>query len=204
VLRRGAPQLVLVTDRHATRGRDLLAVVEAALDAGLPAVQLRDKDLSGRTLWALAERLRLATRRTGAAFFVNDRVDIALAVGADGVHLGHASLPVAVARTLVGPAVGIGVSTHAPADVARAAANGGDFVVFGPVFATPGKTPVGPDALGAAIRAAPIPVLAIGGIGLGEVPAIRAAGAHGAAVIRAILAADDPAAATRALLAALA
>jgi thiamine-phosphate pyrophosphorylase len=198
------PRLVLVTDRHATAGRDLVAVVDAALDAGLPAVQLRDKDLSGRALWTLAERLRGTTRRTGAALFVNDRVDIALAVEADGVHLGRASMPVAVVRAVLGPAIRIGVSTHAPEEITRAAADGADLTFFGPVFTTPGKTPVGPAGLGTAARGAPIPVLAIGGITAPEVAAVRAAGAHGVAVIRAILAADDPAAATRALLAALA
>src|SRR5213594_1390755 len=102
------PRLVLVTDRHGA------AVVEAALDAGLPAVQLRDKDLPGRPLLALAERLREATSRRGALLLVNDRIDVALAVGADGVHLGGTSVPVAVARSLVGPEGLIGVSTHAP------------------------------------------------------------------------------------------
>src|SRR6059036_2855043 len=111
------PRLILVTDRRAT-DRDLLEVVEAALGAGLPAVQLREKDLTGRALFALAERLRAATARTGALLFVNDRLDVALAVGADGVHLGSASMPPAAARRLVGPAGLIGVSTHAPGEAA--------------------------------------------------------------------------------------
>src|SRR5437879_13653113 len=108
------PGLVLVTDRHATEGRELVAVVTAALDAGLPAVQLREKDLPGRQLLEIAEQLRTATARTGALLLVNDRIDVALAVGADGVHLGGTSVPVAVARSLVGPEGLIGVSTHAP------------------------------------------------------------------------------------------
>src|SRR6185436_16593624 len=91
--RASCPALVLVTDRHATAGRDLVTVVEAALDVGLPAVQLRDKDLGGRALLALAERLRAATSRRRALLFVNDRVDVAIACGADGVHLGGASMP---------------------------------------------------------------------------------------------------------------
>src|SRR5687767_69696 len=97
------PKLVLVTDRHATGGRDLVGVVEQALAAGLPAVQLRDKDLPGRALFALAERLRDATRRTGALLFVNDRVDVARAVGADGVQLGASTIPVDAARALLPP-----------------------------------------------------------------------------------------------------
>ena len=170
------PGLVLVTDRHATAGRDLVAVVAAALDAGLPAVQLRDKDLPGGPLFALAERLRAATAQTGALLFVNDRLDVALGVGADGVHLGGGSMPADVARRLVGADALIGVSTH-----------------------TPGEA-----RLAEAVRAAAIPVLAIGGVTAARVPAVRAAGAAGVAVIRAILAAPDPAAATRELLAALA
>src|SRR5207247_7936520 len=106
------PRLVLVTDRRAT-DRDLVAVVEAALDAGLPAVQLREKDLPGRPLLALAERLRAATRRTGALLFVNDRIDVAIAAGADGVHLGRGSVPVAAAPPLVRADALLGIATHA-------------------------------------------------------------------------------------------
>jgi thiamine-phosphate pyrophosphorylase len=198
------PRLVLVTDRHATGGRDLVAVVTAALEAGLPAVQVREKDLPGRPLLALAEALRTATARTGALLFVNDRIDVAIAAGADGVHLGGGSVAVAVARRLLPAGALVGVSTHAPAEPAT---TGADFAFFGPVFATPSKEPFGPPQgtarLAEAVAAAPVPVLAIGGVGAAEVPAVCAAGAAGVAVIRAILAAADPAAATRRLLAAL-
>jgi len=190
-----------VTDRHATAGRDLVALVAAALDAGLPAVQLRDKDLPGGPLFALAEQLREATTRTGALLFVNDRLEVALAVGADGVHLGGGSVPADVARRLVGPGALIGVSTHAPGEGPADA----DLAFFGPVYATPSKGGAqGETRLAEAVRAATIPVLAIGGVTAARVPAVRAAGAAGAAVIRAILAAPDAAAATRELLAALA
>ena len=192
-------RLILVTDRRAT-DRDLLEVVEAALGAGLPAVQLREKDLPGRPLLALAERLRAATARTGALLFVNDRIDVALAAGADGVQLGTGSVPVEVARRLLPPGALVGVSTHAPGEAATAA----DFGLFGPVWETPSKAGAqGAARLGDAVRAAAIPVLAIGGVTAERVPAVRAAGAAGVAVIRAILAAPDPGAATRALLAAL-
>src|SRR5262245_55453410 len=195
------PRLILVTDRHATAGRDLVDVVTSALDAGLPAVQLRDKDLPGRTLFDLAERLRVATARTGALLFVNDRIDVAIAVGADGVHLGGGSLPVDVARRLLPRDRLVGVSVHAPAEVVAAAAAGADLCVFGPVYATPSKAAFGPpqgeERLREAVAAAAIPLLAIGGVGALEVPRVRAAGAAGVAVIRAILAAPDPAAATR-------
>ena len=196
---------MLVTDRHATGGRDLLAVVQAALAAGLPAVQLRDKDLTGRALWRLAEQLRLATTATGAQFFVNDRVDIAVAVEADGVHLGEHSLPIAAARALLAPAQRIGVSTHAPA---APHAVGADYAFFGPVHATPSKDAFGPpqgwEALHAAVTATSIPVLAIGGLTPDDVVAVRRTGAHGLAVIRAVLAADDPGTAVHDFLVALA
>lgn len=182
-----------------------MTVVRAALDAGLPAVQLREKDLPGRPLLALAEALRAATADTGARLLVNDRVDVAIAVGADGVHLGGGAVPVAVARRLLPAGALVGVSTHAPGE---AALDGADFAFFGPVWATPAKAGFGPpqgeDALGRAVAAARIPVLAIGGVTAARVPAARAAGAAGVAVVRAVLGADDPAAATRALLAALA
>ena len=198
------PSLVLVTDRNATEGRDLGDVVAAALDAGLLAVQLRDRDLPGRPLLALAERLRLLTARAGALLLVNDRVDVAVAAGADGVHLGGASMPVDVARRLLPPGALVGVSTHAVPEVAAATA---DFAFFGPVHATPSKAAFGPPQgvarLREAVAVARIPVLAIGGITRPHIPDLRAAGAGGVAVIRAILSADDPGSATRALLEAL-
>ena len=194
------PKLVLVTDRTATAGRDLVDVVARALDAGLPAVQLRDKDLAGRDLVALAERLRVLTRRAGALFFVNDRVDVARAVDADGVHLGAASLPVEAARALLRSDALVGRSTHAVAEVAETTA---DFVVFGPVHDTPSKRPYGAPQGDASLRAAVahalVPVLAIGGMDATTAGAARAAGVHGIAVVRAILGASDPARATRTL-----
>lgn len=199
-----APPLVLVTDRRATAGRDLVDLVTAALAAGLPAVQLRDKDLPGRELFALAERLRAVTAHHGARLFVNDRVDVAVAVGADGVHLGTGAMPVAVVRRLLPPHGLIGVSTHAPAEVAATRA---DFAFFGPVHATPGKAafgaPQGEGRLREAVAGAAVPVLAIGGMTAAGIAGARAAGAAGVAVIRAILGADDPAVATHALLRAL-
>jgi thiamine-phosphate pyrophosphorylase len=200
----GVPRLVLVTDRHATAGRPLRDVVAAALDGGLPAVQLREKDLGGGALYALAEQLREVTARARALLLVNDRVDVALAVGADGVHLGGGAMPADVARGLMPPGALIGVSTHAPGEAAATAA---DFLHFGPVYRTPSKMAFGPPQgearLRQAVEASPIPVLAVGGITVREARAVRDTGAAGAAVIRAILSADDPAAATRGLLDAL-
>jgi thiamine-phosphate pyrophosphorylase len=193
------PPIVLVTDRRAPGGRELVDVVRAALDAGLPAVQLREKDLEGGPLYRLAEEVRKATALTGALLFVNGRVDVAVAVGADGVQLGAGALAAMDVRRLLPDGALVGVSIHDAAEVAQAGA--ADFFIFGAVHPTPGKTASGMEALRAAIvAAAPTPVLAIGGMTAAEVPQVRACGAAGVAVIRAILAAPDVAEATRALL----
>jgi thiamine-phosphate pyrophosphorylase len=195
-----------VTDRRATAGRPLTEVVERCLGAGLPAVQLREKDLAGVELLDLARALRGLTARHGARLLVNDRVDVALAVDADGVQLPEAGLPPAAARALVGPARLLGVSTHSTGSLEAAQEAGADFVLFGPVYDTPHKrawgAPQGTAALAAACRRANVPVLAIGGVTAGRVPELSEAGAAGVAVIRALLEADDPAGATRDLLAA--
>lgn len=197
-----APRLMLIVD--VADATERAAVVAAALAGGVDAVQLRDKRADGGALLAAARTLRDATRRCGAALLVNDRIDVALAADADGVHLPAASFPIAVARRLLGLAAWIGRSTHAPDEAARAAADGADYVVLGPVYATPSKAaygaPLGIAALGAA--RVPCPVVAIGGIGPETVAPLRAAGAHGVAVIRSVLDAPDPAAAARALRAA--
>ena len=198
---RPVPKLPLVTDRHATGGRPLVDVVARALDAGLPAVQLRDKDLPGRELHALAVRLREATRRTGALLFVNDRVDVSRAVDADGVQLGAASLPIDVARTLLSEHRLVGASTHAPDEIMETTA---DFVLFGPVYDTPSKRAFGPPQgeaqLRAAVAVARVPLLAIGGIDASNVARVRNAGAPGVANIRPIPEAPDAGVFTRAFL----
>jgi len=193
----------LVTDRAQTNGRPLLDVVTAALRGGVGAVQLRERGLETRALLELAIALRQATRAAGAALLINDRIDVALACDADGVHLPGHSFAVADARALLGPRRLIGVSTHHPDEVAAAAAAGADFAVFGPIFATPSKAaygaPQGLDALVRARRAAALPLFAIGGVNADNAAAARGAGADGVAVIRAVLAAPDPVAAATAL-----
>ena len=189
--------LYLITDRHQVPAeRTLQATVAAALSGGVRAVQLREKDLSAAELYPLAMELRSLTRRHGARLLLNDRIDVALAVAADGVHLGSHSLPVAAARGLLGPDRLIGVSTHHPAEIAAAAADGADFVTFGPVYATPSKTayglPLGREALSAACTGAPLPVFALGGIKAHHLSELRGSGAHGIAVISAIIAQPDP------------
>jgi thiamine-phosphate pyrophosphorylase len=196
--------LYVVTDRQLTGGRPLLTVVEAALRGGARAFQLREKDLTPRELYPLALEMRQLTRAYGARLLVNDRIDVALAVGADGVHLTTVSLPAHVARQLLGPERLIGISTHNLAEARAAAEGGADFVVFGPVFFTPSKAPygqpVGLDSLRAVRAAVKIPILAIGGVKKANLDQVLAAGAEGIAVISAIISADDPAAATQDLL----
>jgi thiamine-phosphate pyrophosphorylase len=198
------PRLYLVTDRRRTAGRPLLDVVAAALQGGVDTVQLREKDLNGRELVALAADLAQICRRHGARLLINDRVDVALAVSADGVHLPASSFLARDARTLLGPRAIIGVSTHSTAEAQTAAAAGADFIVFGPVFETASKrvygAPVGLDVLAAVRQAVPIPVVAIGGIGPALSATLWARGVGGIAVIGAILEAPNPRAAAVALL----
>jgi thiamine-phosphate pyrophosphorylase len=180
--------------------------VEACLDAGLRAVQLREKDLGVRDLLTLAGALRASTRRQGARLLVNDRADVALATEADGVQRTHDSLPVAIIR-MIAPTLVIGASVHSLAEARGAEAEGADFVVFGPIYDTPAKRPYGPpqglEALRRVTAEATRPVLAIGGITPARVREVLGAGAAGVAVISAILAAERPGEATRAFLDAL-
>jgi thiamine-phosphate pyrophosphorylase len=197
--------LYLITNRRQLpAGRTLLDTVEAALSAGVRMVQLREKDLPARELFTLAQQLRQVSRRYGALLLINDRIDVALAVEADGVHLGGQSLPVAVARQLLGPQRLLGVSTHFRTEIDAAAAAGADFVTFGPVYATPSKAAYGPpqgvEKLRAACAGAPLPVFALGGIDAARCSEVLAAGAAGVACIAAVLGARDPANAVRALL----
>jgi thiamine-phosphate pyrophosphorylase len=199
--------LYVITDRQQTAGRPLPAVVEAALCGGARALQLREKDLAPRDLLPLAQEMRRLTQVYGARLLINDRIDVALAVNADGVHLTTTSLPVDVARQLLGPNRLLGVSTHSRAEAQVAAEGGADFIVFGPVFFTPSKAPsgepVGLEALRDACAAVALPILAIGGIKKVNLDQVVAAGANGIAVISAVIAADDPMAATQDLLGAL-
>lgn len=178
-----------------------------AVAGGLSAIQLRERDVPTRELLDLARDIRTAVLPHGVSLVLNDRVDLVLALNAGGVHLRADSLPVSVARRLLGAQRLIGVSTHALDEVEEANRAGADYVLFGPVFDTPSKRPFGPpqglDRLAAACRRSSIPVFAVGGITSARVPDIRRAGAHGAAVIGAILSRPDVAAATRELLAAL-
>jgi thiamine-phosphate pyrophosphorylase len=199
--------LYLVTDRKLTAGRDLAWVIERALEGGVKAVQLREKDLGGRELFLLAEKIKLLCERYGAALLINDRVDVALGVDAAGVQLGVGSLPVAAARELVGENRLIGVSTHSAAEAREGAQAGADFVLFGPVYETPSKAaygkPQGVARLKEVVEKISLPVYAIGGIKAGNIAEVRGSGAAGVALISAVLSAADPMVATREILRAL-
>jgi len=207
-------RLYLITDRKLAGARGLLATCEAALRAsavaaprGSVAIQLREKDLEARELFELAGEMRALCDRFGAPLLINDRVDVAIAAHADGVHLASDSIGVTKARELLGTSRLIGVSTHSPTEVKAASDAGADFVVFGPVFAPLSKggygPPCGRDGLAAACDAASIPVFALGGIAPDRVATLDGSGAVGVAVIGSVIGADDPARAIESLLHAL-
>lgn len=182
-----------------------MQVVTAALAAGAPAIQLRAKDADTRALWELARVLRELTTRRGALLFVNDRVDVALAAGADGAHLGPDDLPVAAVRTRVPREFLLGYSTDVPEIARRAVADGADYIGCGTVYATRTKAnagaAIGPARLDEVARAVDVPVVGIGGVTAALAPEIAATAAAGIAVVGAVMAAPDPGSAVRALLA---
>ena len=209
-MRRQVPdlRLIVITDRRLAAPHDPVDVVRAALEAGAPAVQLRDKDATGRELFEQAVRLRRLTAEYDALLFVNDRLDVALAAGADGVHLGPDDIPLAAARRAAPRPFLIGISTDDPATAARAVEDGADYIGSGAVFGTRTKTEVGderigPEGVAAVARAVSVPVVAIGGINEENAKELRGTGIAGVAVIGAIMTSPAPDEATRALLAAL-
>lgn len=195
--------LYLITDRkQVAAGHNLLSATQAALRGGVRAVQLREKDLSAAELLPLARDLRSLTDDYHALLLINDRIDVALACRADGVHLGGHSLPTDVARALLGPDRLIGVSTHSLDEIRVAADLGADFVTYGPVYETPAKVQYGPprgtEALRDACRDTPsLPIYALGGINQTNQQQVLSAGAAGIALISAVFAHADPAAAVR-------
>lgn len=182
---------------------DSVALAEAALRGGAAAIQVRTKAGTDRERLALIVAVGERCRAAGALCLVNDRVDLALAAAADGVHLGADDLPVEVARALSRPGFLIGGTARDPATGRRLVAQGADYLGVGPVWATTSKTalpdPIGLDGLRAVAGSVEVPVVAISGINAGRIPAALAAGAAGVAVIGAVGAAPDPVAATRQL-----
>lgn len=188
--------LYLITDRLQTGSVRLVDVVEDALKGGTRGVQLREKDLSSRELYELAYDMRKLTAKYDARLIINDRVDIALAVEADGVHLGLNSLPIHRVRKLLGSSRLIGLSCHNQVNAIMAQENGADFITFGPVYYTASKAnygkPVGVEKLEAVTCLLQIPVFALGGIKKTNIHEVMAAGAAGIALVSAIIASDDP------------
>ena len=196
--------LLVVTDEALPPGRDLVATVRAALRGGAGSIQLRAKTAGASEQVELARVLLAETRAAGALLFVNDRVDVALAAGADGAHVGEDDLPVDAARRISPPGFLLGASAATPELALQAEADGADYVGTGPVHATLSKDDAG-DAVGteriAAVAAAVrIPVVGIGGIALSNAAGVVRAGGAGVAVISAVVRAADPEAATRELL----
>jgi thiamine-phosphate pyrophosphorylase len=194
------PLLYAIVDPLDT-GRSPVDVARACLEGGARLLQLRLKGVSARALHEAALALRALTRAAGAAFVVNDRPDVAAAVGAEGVHLGQDDVPVSVARAVLGAGQWVGVSTHDLGEARAALADGADYLGVGPVFDTGSKVGALPARgleLVRTVRAlTDRPLVAIGGITAETAPAVRGAGADAVAVIGAIVRADDPAAATR-------
>ena len=199
--------LLVVTDPGVPAGRTVVDVVRAALAGGARAVQLRAKDTPPREMAELARELARETHLAGALLFVNDRVDVALAAGADGAHVGDDDLPLAAARAIVPPGFLLGRSADTVEAARCAERDGADYVGVGPVYATLTKPDAG-EAIGTAriaevAAAVTIPVVGIGGIDAGNAREVARAGAAGVAVIRAVMAAADPEAAAREIVAAV-
>lgn len=187
-------RLYVVTDRALAQGRSEVEVVRAALEGGATAIQLRGKDWSSRELYRVGRELRQLTREAGALFVVNDRLDIALAVEADGVHLGQEDLPLAEARRLAGPHLLIGITAETVEQGVAAQEEGADYLGTRAIFATPTKAyrePMGLDELARLVQAVQIPVVAIGGIHAGNARQVLATGVAGLGVVSAVVAAED-------------
>ncbi len=186
--------LYLITDRQQTK-MPLPDAVRLALQGGVHAIQLRERDLPVRELLALAQEMRALTNEFGALLFINDHVDIAVAAVADGVHLGHQSMPPSAVRNIVGTKMLIGASTHTVDEAVVAESEGADFITFGPIYETPSKVklgaPVGLEALRGVKRAVSIPIFALGGIRGRNIGNVLWAGAYGVSMISAIFGAED-------------
>ncbi len=187
--------IYLVTDRMLSRGRELVDVVLAAVRGGVTVVQLREKDASARETLELGRALLARLRPLGVPLLVNDRVDLALALGADGVHVGQSDLPPEVARRLLGPEALVGLSITGPEDLSTLDPAVVDYAGVGPIFPTASKadaTPaLGLEGFARLRRQLPVPVVAIGGITPANASAVIAAGADGVSVVSAICSADN-------------
>jgi thiamine-phosphate pyrophosphorylase len=197
-------RLLVVTDRHQTKGRPLVSLLQRVLTTGISMVQLRERDLSARELVTLAHEVQAVTASRSAQLLINDRIDIALALEGVGVHLRSNSLPVSVARQLLGMQRLLGISAHSVEEAVQGESQGADYIVLGPIYETPTKQmfgpPIGIRTLEKACRLVRIPIFGIGGVTAARAREMRHAGAFGAAVITAILGATDVESAARELL----
>lgn len=199
----GGGIVYVITDRHVAGGRSLIEIVRAALRGGAHVVQLRDKDVPVRDMIALGKALLPLTRAAGVPLIVNDRVDVALALDADGVHVGQDDIPADIVRRIIGPERILGVSVATVEQAQQAVRDGATYVGVGDLFGTPSKPDAGPPIglapLTEIAHAVGLPVLGIGGITIANAASVVRAGAAGVAVISAVIGAPDPEAATRAL-----
>ena len=197
-------RLFLVTDRHQTKGRPLVPLLQRVLTAAAPAIQLRERDLSARELVTLALELQAVTASSRSQLLINDRIDVALALEGVGVHLRSNSLPVSVARQVLGTQRLLGISVHAVEEAVQVESQGADYIVLGPIYETPSKQmfgpPLGIHTLERACRLVRLPIIGIGGVTAARAREMRRAGAFGVAVITAVLGAADVESATRELL----
>jgi len=197
-------RLFLVTDRHQTNGRPLVPLLQRVLTAGVPAIQLRERDLSAKELVTLAREVQAVMASRRAQLLINDRIDVALALEGVGVHLRSNSLPVSVARQLLGAERLLGISVHAVEEAVQVESQGVDYIVLGPIYETPTKQmfgpPLGLQTLEKACRSVRIPIIGIGGVTAARVREMRCAGAFGVAVITAVLGAVNVESAARELL----
>jgi len=188
-------RLLLVTDRSLVHGRSLESALRESVDAGVSAIQLRERNLPTRELLSLTQQIRAMTRDRAVPLIINDRIDMTVALDLDGVHLRASSLPVSVARRVVGHHRLIGVSAHSVAEAQQAGDDGADYVILGPIFETPSKRefgdPLGLAVLADACRRSSAPVFAIGGVTRERIESVRGAGAFGVAMIGGILGRED-------------
>ncbi|HEY63187.1 MAG TPA: thiamine phosphate synthase [Caldilineae bacterium] len=195
--------LYVITDRRVAGERSILDVVRAAIAGGASVIQLREKEATTREMIELGQALHEITRAAGIPLIVNDRVDVALAIDAEGVHVGQDDMPAAIARRLIGPDRILGVSARTVEEAVQAERDGADYLGVGDIYGTPTKPdagePIGVAGVAAITRAVSIPVVGIGGITPANAAAVIEAGAVGVAVISAVVGAADPEAAARQL-----
>ncbi len=196
-------RLHVLTDQVLQKRYSHLELARLAVAGGADTIQLRQKTGSTREMIDTARAMRQLCDQAGVVFIVNDRVDVALAAGAHGVHLGQDDFPLPLARQLLGPSAILGGSASSLKEARKCLAEGADYLGFGPVFATTSKDDAGPASglalLARVVKEIALPVVAIGGINAGNAPQVMAAGAHGVAVISAVVCQEDPRAAARAL-----